>query len=160
MLFRSRRRGAGALTAVVVLLVALTSLEPARTRGALAGMASPFETALDPVLPPLRVQPGDLEVMRGSDVELAISAVGRLQVEVLWQASGDIARRSPVAVTDGEATHVFRTVSAPIVFHVRGDDGSRTDEYRIEPIDPLFVSDLVVRVSYPPHTGKIGRAHV
>jgi hypothetical protein len=116
-------------------------------------MASPLATAVDPVLPPLRVQPGDFEVMRGSDVELVISAIGRLEVEVLWQASGDIARRSAMPVADGEATHLFRTVAAPIVFHVRGDDGSRTEEYRIEPIDPLFVSDLLLRVSYPPHTG-------
>jgi len=150
---RWSRRGLGVFTAFAVVLTILTALAPERTVNALAGVVSPIATMIDPVLPAIIVMPGNVEVLRGSDVELDISAAGRLNVTLAWQALGDVARSEGLEVSDARASHVFRTVSAPIEYRVIGDDGGESDTYRIVPIDPLFVSDLVLSVVYPPHTG-------
>jgi hypothetical protein len=147
------RRGLGFATGFAVLLTILTIAAPERTANALSGITSPLATMVDPVLPPIVVIPGDIEVLRGTDVELEVSAAGRFEVELAWQAAGDIARTERLAVEGGRASHVFRTVSAPIDYRVTGDDGSESPEYRIDPIDPLFISDLILSVVYPPHTG-------
>lgn len=147
------RRGRAAAIGLTVLVVILSVAAPGRARAALAGLGSPLSTAADPVLPPLVVQPGDIEVMRGSDVVLEISAAGRLRVELAYQAAGDVARTEGLTVEQGRATHTFRTVAANIEYRVRDEDGRSTATYEIVPVDPLFVSDLVVSVTYPPHTG-------
>jgi len=147
------RRGLGLASALAVTFTILTIAAPERTASALSGVMSPLATMVDPVLPPIVVIPGDVEVLRGTDVEIDVSAAGRLEVELAWQAAGDIARSERLTVESGRASHVFRTVSAPIDYRVVGDDGSESPEYRIEPIDPLFISDLILSVVYPPHTG-------
>ena len=147
------RRGRSVLVAVGLVLILLTVASPGRTANALAGVASPLRTAVDPVLPALVVVPGSIEVMRGSDVDLTVSAVGRAQVQLTWQAAGDIARSTLLEVTNAQAAHVFRTVSASIEYRVMDDAGFVSGPYTIVPVDPLFVSDLVLSVTYPPHTG-------
>lgn len=147
------RRGLGAAGALAFVLIGLTVAAPERTREALTGMASPLSTAADPVLPPLQLLPGDIEVQRGTDVEVEVSAAGRDRILVSWQAAGDVARSEWLPVVDGRARHLFRTVSATIEYGVSDELGSESDRYTIVPVDPLFVSDLVVSVTYPPHTG-------
>ena len=147
------RRGLGVLGALAVLVVTLAVLTPERTSETWRGVASPLSTMIDPVLPPLVVRPGTVEVMRGSDVQLEIEASGRAMVTVEWQAAGDVARREALQVLEGRAAHVFEAVSAPIEYRVRGDDGAVTGTLHIVPIDPLFVSDLVIGVEYPAYTG-------
>ncbi len=147
------RRGLGFAAAVAVTLAGLTVLSPARTGHVVRAVISPISTMRDPVLPPLVVQPGDIEVLRGTDVELEISAVGRFSVDVAWQAAGDIARSESVEVTESRARYTFRTVSATIEYHVLDAAGNESATYQIVPVDPLFVSDMVLSVSYPPHTG-------
>jgi hypothetical protein len=147
------RRGLGFATAVALLLTGLTIASPGRTAEALGGVFSPLATMIDPVLPALVVSPGDIEVLRGTDVQLEITAAGRAFVGLTWQAAGDVARSEELSVVEGRAAHVFRTVSAPITYSVVGDEGGGSDTYRIVPVDPLFVSDLVLSVVYPPHTG-------
>ena len=147
------RRGMIAASVAAVGLVGLTVSSPSRAADAWAGVSSPVSTMLDPVLVPLVVTPGTLEVMRGTDVRVDIQAVGRIEVELLWQAAGDIARSLRIPVADGMASHVFETVSATTEYRVRAADGAETEMYRIVPIDPLFVSELVVGVEYPAYTG-------
>jgi hypothetical protein len=147
------RRGLGAASALAVVLAAMTLVSPARTVNALGGLASPFSTMVEPVLPPLVVLPGDVEVPRGTDVELEVSAAARESVTLSWQAAGDIARTLRLPVSEGRATHVFRTISASMEYRIADDSGNRSPTYEIVPIDPLFVSDLMVSVTYPAHTG-------
>jgi len=147
------RRGLIAATLATVGLVALGVASPSRTADAWAGVASPVATMLNPVLAPLVVTPGSLEVMRGSDVRVDIDASGRVQVELNFQVAGDVARSLLLPVSEGRATHVFEAVSANIEYRVRAQDGATTETFRIVPIDPLFVSDLVVEVEYPAYTG-------
>ena len=147
------RRGRGFAGALAFAFIVLSLAAPERTTRALAGVASPIAMAKNLVLPPLVVIPGDVEVQRGTDVELQISAAGRLRVDVAWQAAGDIARSVTLTVEGGRASHVFRTVSAAIDYRVEDEEGNASETYRIDPVDPLFVSDLVLSVTYPPHTG-------
>lgn len=147
------RRGLGVATVIGVTLAGLTVVSPARTGHLIRGITAPLSTMRDPVLPALVVQPGDIEVLRGTDVELEISAAGRVAIDVAWQAAGDIARSERVDVVEGRARHTFRTVSAAIEYRVVDQAGNESPTYRIVPVDPLFVSDMVLSVTYPPHTG-------
>ncbi len=147
------RRGMGFAAAFAVVLVLVVVLQPARTARVWAGVASPLATMVDPVLPPLVVTPGDVEVLRGTDVSVEVGAEGRAQVLLAWQAQGEVARSRSLEVRGGVARHVFQAVSAATEYRVVDEAGVETDTYRIVPIDPLFVSDLVIGVVYPPHTG-------
>lgn len=147
------RRGFSLLTVAVVILVGLTVVSPERTSHAVRAVTSPIATLRDPVLPRLVVQPGDIEVLRGSDVEVVIAAAGRQTVSVGWQAAGDVARVESLEVVDGRARFTFRSVSARIQYRALDQAGNESAAYAIVPVDPLFVSDLVLSVTYPPHTG-------
>ncbi len=140
---------------LAVTLAGLTLAVPARTSSALSGLFSPLSLMRDPVPPPLVVQPGDIEVLRGSDVELDISAADRVRISVEWQAAGDIARSESIEVIEGHARYTFRTVSANIEYRVVDAAGNASPSYGIVPVDPLFVSDMVLSVAYPPHTGLL-----
>jgi hypothetical protein len=147
------RRGLNTLIVVTVSTVALAIFAPGRSRGAWGPLASPIATAMDPVFAPILVMPGSVEILRGSDVQLEVEAPGRLEVEVSWQAAGDVARKETLVLTAGRGGYVFRSVGAPIEYRVVAADGATSESFILTPIDPLFVSDLVVGVSYPPHTG-------
>jgi len=147
------RRGLIAASVSFLALVALGVSMPERAAHVWAGVSSPIRTMADPVLPPIAVTPGDIEVMRGTDVPVRIDAEGRSEVAIAWQAAGDVARTLLLPVDGGRATHVFEAVSATIEYRVDLRDGSSSPTYRIVPIDPLFVSDLVIEVTYPAHTG-------
>lgn len=147
------RRGAWVAVSVGVVFAALAAWAPDRARAALDGLASPVSTMVDPVLPALVVAPGNVEVQRGTDVEVAVSAAARERVMLDHQAAGDVARVDSLTVDEGRASHTFRTVSATIEYSVRDLEGNETGTYRIVPVDPLFVSDMTLEVTYPPHTG-------
>ena len=150
---RWSRRGLVAVGCMVVLVGALTALSPTRMAHALDGLASPVATMVDPVLPAMVVVPGSVEVQRGTDVDLEVSAVGREYVDLAFQAAGDIARTERLEVVDGRARYTFRTVSAITEYRLRDVEGTETPTFTITPVDPLFVSDLVLNIVYPPHTG-------
>jgi len=149
------RRGLTAFSVLAVLAVGLAVATPDRSLGAWAGLSSPFGLMKEPVLSSIVVTPGNVEVLRGSDVGLTIEAPGRATVLVSWQAAGDVARNERLELTQERASHVFEAIASPIEYRVQGDDGSETETYLITPIDPLFVSDLVLGVVYPAHTGLL-----
>lgn len=147
------RRGMIVATISVITLVALGVARPDRAANAWAGVSSPIRTMLDPGLAPIRVTPGSVEVMRGTDVRVEVDAQGRLEVALAWQSAGDVARTARLELVGGRAVYVFEAVTAATEYRVEAADGARSDVYHIVPIDPLFVSELVVAVEYPPHTG-------
>jgi len=146
------RRGMIAAGLGVVMLGALGLAGPERAARAWAGVSSPFATMADPVPAPILVTPGTLEVMRGSDVRIEVDAQGRLAVDLAWQAAGDVAHTQRLDLVGGRASHIFEAVTATTEYRVETERAS-TETFVIVPIDPLFVSDLVVGVEYPPHTG-------
>jgi hypothetical protein len=147
------RRGMIALAVSTVVLVALGVAGPERAAKAWAGVSSPLSTMRRPALEPLSVRPGSIQVMRGTDVRVDIDAPGRLGVDLAWQEAGQVSRSRRLDVVGGRSSYVFEAVSAATEYSVRSDDGFHTETYRIVPIDPLFVSDLVVGVEYPSYTG-------
>lgn len=147
------RRGSGALVVATLAMVALTVAQPNRSTAAWSGLASPLRVLNGPVLPAMAVSPGDTEVMRGSDVLVEVVAPGRRSVELRWQQVGDVARTEMLEVVAGRAELVLTGVSAPTDYRATGDDGSATVDFRITPVDPLFVSALEIDVEFPPHTG-------
>ena len=147
------QRGMIAASLAAVALVALGVAGPDRAARAWAGVASPFATMADPVPAPIRVVPGDVEVMRGTDVRVEVDAQGRLAVELAWQAAGDVAYTQRLDLVGGRASYIFEAVTAATEYRVETEDGSGTQTFTITPIDPLFVSDLVIEVEYPTYTG-------
>ncbi len=147
------RRGSGALATTAVILTVMAVAAPTRAGRAWLGLSTPVRLMAKPLLAPLSVTPGSIEVMRGSDVDVRVEAPGRTSADLAWQAAGDVARTETLTLADGVGTRRFEAVSATIEYRVRTPDGVLSEPYRIVPVDPLFVSDLRVEVTYPGHTG-------
>jgi hypothetical protein len=148
-----RRVSVFAATAVFSALL-LGFAAPERAAQAWASLGSPLEHLTPPALPPLRVTPGDTAVARGADVELAVEAEGRPAVTLHWRSRGDVARARPVTVEDGRATARLERVDAEVTYWITSRDGASTPRYRVEPVDPLFVSGLELEVRYPAYLGR------
>ena len=141
------------LTTPLLLLVAL--LSPGRSLAAWSGMGSPFDLLHEPALPELRVEPGDAEVLRGASLEVRVIAPGRQQATLEWQAAGDVVRSQTSAIEGDRVGFVLREVRAPVDYWVRTPDGARSDVYRVTPVDPLFVNDVTIRLTFPGYTGRV-----
>jgi hypothetical protein len=147
------RRGSLALATVALLLALLTVAAPVRAARAWAGLSTPLGVLVEPVLAPLAVIPGSVEVPRGSDVEVRVEAPGRTAAELAWRAAGDVPHAETLALDGGVGVKLFRALSATVEYRVRTSDGAASETFRLVPVDPLFISDLRVQVAYPPHTG-------
>lgn len=150
---RWSRLGWRTLLMGAVTVVVLTAMAPQRSLTASAGLATPLRVLSGPSLPALRVEPGDAEVPRGSDVRVVVDAPGRRTVELRWQQVGEVPRTETVDVLEGRASWVIENVAATVDYSVRGDDGAGSGDFRLTAVDPLFVGDLEIEVTFPPHTG-------
>lgn len=148
------RRGGLGLGLLMPLVVVLTVVAPGRSLMAWAGLARPFELMAGPTLPALVVTPGTVEVRRGSDVPMQVSAPGRTTVTVHWQAAGDVALEELIELDGDRGSFVLRSVTARTEYWVQAPDGAMSPRYTLQPVDPLLVGDLTVRISFPPHTGR------
>jgi hypothetical protein len=148
------RRGGLGLGLLMPLVVVLTVVAPGRSVMAWAGLARPFELMAGPTLPALVVTPGTVEVRRGSDVPMQVSAPGRTTVTVHWQAAGDVALEELIELDGDRGSFVLRSVTARTEYWVQAPDGAMSPRYTLQPVDPLLVGDLTVRISFPPHTGR------
>ena len=151
---RWMRRGGMGFILLMPLVVVLTVVAPGRSLMAWAGLARPFELMARPTLPALVVTPGTVEVPRGFDVPMEVSAPGRTTVTVNWQAAGDVALEETIELDGDRGSFVFRSVSARTDYWVQAPDGAMSPRYELQPVDPLLVGDLMVRISFPPHTGR------
>jgi len=147
------RRASWALGAVSLVVVGLVAASSGRAATAWRGLSTPLALLAPPVLPVIRVLPGSVEVLRGSDVRIVVEAPGRTGVELAYQFVGRAARRMRLDLEGGVGGRTFTGVSATLEYEVHTADGAATPRYRIVPVDPLFVTDLVVGVEYPPYTG-------
>ena len=148
------RRGVLGLVVLMPMVLVFTFVAPGRSLMAWAGLARPFELLAGPTLPALVVTPGTVEVPRGSDVSMEVSAPGRTTVTVNWQAAGDVEASEMIELDGDRGSFVLRSVTARTDYWVEAPDGAMSPRYELQPVDPLFVGDLVVRVSFPPHTGR------
>ena len=148
------RRGTAGLALLAPVAVLMAVASPERATGAWRGLGSPLGLLTRPVLPPLEVTPGDVEVLRGRPLDVTVRAPGRSEVTFSWRAAGDVPGERTVATAGGGARFRFDEVSAEIVYRVSAPDGARSREFRITPVDPLLVSDLTLELTFPPHTGR------
>jgi hypothetical protein len=151
---RWMRRGRLGLMVLMPLVIILTVVAPGRSFMAWAGLARPFDLMAGPTLPALVVTPGTVEVLRGSDVPMEVSAPGRTTVTVHWQATGDIALEETIDLDGDRGSFVLRGVTARTDYWVQAPDGEMSPRYELQPVDPLLVGDLIVRIAFPPHTGR------
>lgn len=150
---RGRRLG-GALALLAPVVVLALLLAPDRGATAVRGLLSPLATLTGPDLPALVVEPGDAEVQRGSGVTLRIQAAFRERVSLRWQAAGDVVRTAEIPIEDGVGEYPFSEITAGLTYSIRAPDGAETPSYRITPVDPLFVSDVTVRVDFPGYVDR------
>ena len=148
------RRAGATLALLAPVVVALGVMAPERARSAWTALASPLARFTGPALPPLGVAPGDVELVRGSELEVVITAEGRETVTLLWQAAGDIARTAVLTLDEDRAVHVFPSVTASMVYRVTAPDGAAAGEFTVTPRDPLFVTDVTARLTFPAHTHR------
>jgi len=139
---------------LIPLVIVLTVVAPGRSLMAWTGLARPFELLAEPTLPALVVTPGTIEVLRGSDVPMEVSAPGRTTVTVHWQAAGDVALEEMIDLDGDRGSFVLRSVTARTDYWVEAPDGAMSPRYELQPVDPLLVGELIVRISFPPHTGR------
>ncbi len=109
---RWMRRGGLGLALLMPLVVVLTVVAPERSLMAWAGLATPLELMAGPTLPALVVTPGTVEVFRGSDVQMEVSAPGRATVTVHWQAAGDVALEETIDLDGDRGSFVLQSVTA------------------------------------------------
>ena len=119
-----------------------------------APLLSPIAHLSPPPLPALVVEPGHAEVARGDALPILIRAEGRTEVVLRWRTAGDVPRQRTVQVRDAEAATRIASVDAPLEYWVVAPDGAVSETYRVTPLDPLLVSDLVVDVVYPDYLGR------
>lgn len=149
-----RQRVLMAFTGLTAVTAALGFLSPDRSRAGWVPLLHPIAHLLPPPLPPLVVEPGDAEVARGSSLEIGIVAPGRREVELRWRAAGDVPRQQRLEVTSNRAASTIARVDAPLEYWVVAPDGAVSDTFRVTPLDPLLVSDLVIDVVYPGYVGR------
>lgn len=148
------RLGAGALVMASVPVISAWVSSPERSQRAWSGLATPFGVMTSPRFAPLVVRPGDIEVSRGSDVHIDVDAAGRLEVTLHSRAAGDVPRADSREVVDGTASFYVNSVEAAFEYWASTPDGSVSERYTVTPVDPLFVADLTLELTFPPHSGR------
>lgn len=147
-------RGSGALAVLIPVVVLLALGAPERTRAAWSDLGSPLTRLTGPTLPPLAVDPGDTEVVRGSAVVVEVAAVGRESVTLRWQRAGDVEQTAVLPVVRDRVDHTFPAVDGTLIYRVDAPDGAGAGDFTITPLDPLLVTDVAARLTFPAHTGR------
>lgn len=148
------RLGAGALLVASLPVISAWVVSPERSRRAWSGLAAPFSVMANPRFAPLEVRPGDIEVSRGSGVRIEVVAGGRLEVTLHSRAAGDVPRADTREVVAGTASFQVNGVEAAFEYWASAPDGSISERYTVTPVDPLFVADLTLELTFPPHSGR------
>lgn len=137
---------AGVLCAAVVLLAFAS---PERSRASWSPLLKPVATIAATALAPLDVQPGNVRVERGGDVDVKIGARQREAVTLYWKEQGDVLHEQTLPVLSDNARATIGDVDARVRYWVSAPDGAVSDTFTITPSDPLLVSALSIDVVYP-----------
>jgi hypothetical protein len=151
---RTRLRRLRTVVAAAVLFAivgVLAFAAPERSRASWSPLLRPVATIAASALPALRIEPGDVNVPRGSAVDIRIVAAQREIVTLYWRARGDVLHDQPHAVNDGVASARIPDVDVVVKYWAKSVDGAATDTFTITPIDPLLISALSIDVLYPPY---------
>ena len=150
---RRAHRAVCAFLALVPVALLVPALAPSRTLGAWSGLLRPLAVLVEPLPPPVRVEPGTLEVARGAVVEVTAHAPLRDSVTLRWEVTGRVPRTRTVTLAGGVGRAPLPPVDAPTRYRIEAPDGARSDIHLLTPVDPLFVNDFTIEATHPPHTG-------
>ena len=150
---RRVRRGVAAFLFALPAALAVSAVAPSRTFSAWDGLLHPLAVLAEPALPPVSVEPGTIEVARGTAVEVLAHAPLRDSVTLRWDVTGRVSRARTVALADGVGRSSLPAVNAETRYRIEAPDGARSDVHLLTPVDPLFVNDFTIEVTHPPHTG-------
>lgn len=153
------RRGMGTLAVMGIAVVAAAVLTPERSRVAWAGLATPFKVMAQPYLPPLVVEPGNVEILRGESLLIEVEAPGRTEITLHSRAAGDVPRSATRDAIDTRTSFAFPAVMVELEYWATAPDGASSERYTVTPVDPLFLADLTVELTFPPHSGRFAEEY-
>ena len=153
------KRAGASLAAAVPLAGLLAALAPAPAFDAWNGLLRPIAVLAEPVLPPVSLRPGTVEVGRGAVVEAVVSAPLRDSVVLRWDVTGQLAGARAVVLDAGEGRSSLPPINAETRYWAEAPDGARSPVHVLTPVDPLFVATFALDVAYPPHTGLADEEH-
>jgi hypothetical protein len=151
---RRMARAFAVLAALSAVSIALGFASPKRSKASWAPLLHPVAHLSPPALPTLVVEPGNAEVQRGGAIDVRVQAPGRLGVEVHWRAAGDVPRVRDIEVLDGLGATQITNIDAAVEYWVSAPDGAISETYRITPVDPLLLSELVVDITFPAYLNR------
>jgi hypothetical protein len=140
--------------ALVIAAVSLALVSPGRSRAGWAPLLHPVAHLSPPPMPAMHIEPGNVDVPRGSALAVKIKAPLRETVLLEWRAAGAVRRSATVSVSDGAGGGNIPSIDAPVRYWVTAPDGAVSDTFTVRPTDPLLVSDLDIEVVYPSYLGR------
>ena len=144
---RRRNRALSWTAGLTLLTVVLGLATPERARAAWTPLLQPVAHLTGPVLPPLRVAPGDTVVDRGSALEIEVEAPLRTAVTLHWRTLGDVPGRERLRVTAGMASGRLDAMVASTDYWVTAEDGAASDTFQVEPREPVRLAAAVPPVA-------------
>ena len=148
-----------ALVLAVVLAGAVgayCALQPPVAQNVLARMLNPTADIPPFTYTSLNVEPGSCIVPKGSDVEIAAVASGRVppQAKLVWRPErGRWNRRRLDNDIANTYRFTFKNVLRPIKYRLRAGD-ARTATYSIVPVESPAIIHVSVTYHYPDYTGR------
>jgi len=130
--------------------------EPLVAQNVLARMIKPTADIAPFTYTSVAVEPGDHTVTKGSNIQVAALASGRIPAEakLVWRAGRGPWKRVRIP-TDSEHAYrfTFKSVLQPIQYKFRAGD-ARSHTYRIEPVEPPAIVNVRLVYRYPDYTGR------
>lgn len=156
-----RRTGHALLSGGVALAVLGLSavVRPEATGSAALALGVPWRAAFPPPLPPLRVLLEGGAVARGHPAEVRVQAPERREVTLVWQVTGEPARREVLPVHEGAARGATDPVMDPVKLWAEDAEGEASDTVLVRPGEPLLIEDLRATITYPAYLGRGGEVH-
>ena len=135
-------------------LLGLVLFQPQRSFRAWSGLFSPIELLAKPNLPALQISPGSSDFLRGSEVVVRVEAAERDAVTLYIQTLGDVLQMESSPVRNAQAIFTLHNLNAKTEYWIIASDGTESGRFVLNPIDPLLVADLILKVDFPEYTGR------
>ncbi len=137
-----------------LILLGLTFLRPQRSFMAWSGLFTPIELLAKPNLPDLEISPGSSDFLRGSEIVVTVRAAERNTVTLYRQTVGDVLLEESSPVHSAQAVFTLRNLNARTEYWIVGSDGTESEKFILNPVDPLLVTDWSLTIDFPYYTGR------
>ena len=154
----SIREKSAFLALAIIIGVGLSAAFPSTFRTGLIRGANPFAEMMRPTLTSLDIEPGDAQITKYDDLEIAVEVSGKLPEKVLIyrKFAGERDEREYLAKKDKDNPHewgfLFEDVKRDFVYRVEGGD-FLSREYRVQVVDRPRVVNMTITLNYPDYTG-------